>query len=364
MRSSRAGVNRLTSFPNRESVQFPEDVILRESSWGEQDEEPHSILVMDTGSDDPDRIVIFSNPRLISMMKSSKIFQGDGTFKICPPQWHQLYTIHCWNAGRCIPVIYALLPNSNQHSYRRLMSFIQQQFDEQPNNMVFIIDLELAVSNVILEVFQDARISFCFFHFQQCHWRKIQELGHQTDFGTDIQFALKVKRFSALAFLPLFHVFRAFDLLYNDVIEDPRFEEFTTYFESTFIGQIGRNASRRLPRFPPERWSQYENITNDINRTNNRVEGWNNRAKNLAECLHPHPFRLIELLKKDMASSDLKLFDIETGRQLPPQRQRYSDVTTRLKSIVTSNEFEEDGGTGEDEKIMRFLTSAARIINY
>ena len=65
-----------------------------------------------------------------------------------------------------------------------------------------------------------------------------------------------------------------------------------------------------------------------------------------------------------MASSDLKLFDIKTGRQLPPQRQRYSDVTTRLKSIVTSNEFEEDGGTGEDEKIMRFLTSAARIINY
>lgn len=41
------------------------------------------------------RIIVFSTDTLLSMLCDSEMILMDGTFKICPTQFSQLYTIHC-----------------------------------------------------------------------------------------------------------------------------------------------------------------------------------------------------------------------------------------------------------------------------
>ena len=105
------------------------------------------------------------------------------------------------------------------------------------------MDFELALHNAFTAVSESADISGCLFHFGQSCWRKICELGKKVQYNTDSSFALKVKCFSALAFLPSWDVVDAFELLSDD--EDIPIE-FISYFEQTYIGvQSGRGVQRR-----------------------------------------------------------------------------------------------------------------------
>ena len=79
---------------------------------------------------------------------------------------------------------------------------------------------------------------------------KINKIGHSVEYGNNPDFARKFRKFSALAFLPLFHIERAFDLLYDELADDDRFEGFVTYFESNYIGRPNRNGVRGRPRYP------------------------------------------------------------------------------------------------------------------
>ena len=55
------------------------------------------------------------------------------------------------------------------------------------------------------------------------------------------------EKFSALDFLPVYHIGKAFDILYEELIEDDRFENFLTYFENNYIGRRNRDGERGRP---------------------------------------------------------------------------------------------------------------------
>ena len=52
-------------------------------------------LLHDTGKDDKERILIFGQRSLLELMESlDTLWLADGTFKICPEIFFQLFTIH------------------------------------------------------------------------------------------------------------------------------------------------------------------------------------------------------------------------------------------------------------------------------
>ena len=105
---ARSDQHALATFNTLAEIRFPEEVLTK----GEE-----NVLVHDTGSDDESRVLVFSNNSLLEILNEATILQMDGTFRICPNLFHQLYTIHCWFRGRCVPVIYALLPSATSETY-------------------------------------------------------------------------------------------------------------------------------------------------------------------------------------------------------------------------------------------------------
>lgn len=179
-----------------------------------------------------------------------------------------------------------------------------------------------------------------------------------------MEFAHSFRMFSALALLPPELAPCGFDLLFDKYASDERFTDFMSYFENNFVGRPMRanNSSRSSPRFPIEQWNQYDYVLSDINRTNNRVEGWNRRVRDLADCTHPHVYKLIEVLKKDMTNTSQILIEARTGQEPEPQRMSYRNVTDGLKNIIASANF--TAVTNIDRDILGFLSNVAMVIKY
>ena len=150
-------------------------------------------------------------------------------------------------------------------------------------------------------------------------------------------------------------------MVVGSVREDERFDEFISYFESNFIGRQNRAGDMIPPRYAPQQWSQYQNVLNDHPRTNNRVEGWNRRANELADCSHPHVFKLVQIVKQDMLKSHNKIQQANAGQDVPHQRRRCTDLNQRIKNLVTTSDLQQNS---TDELIIECLTRFAHIINY
>ena len=54
-------------------------------------------------------IAMFSTREAFTTCVKSKHVCFDGTFKVCPRPFHQLYTIHAYVGDNCLPLIYVLL---------------------------------------------------------------------------------------------------------------------------------------------------------------------------------------------------------------------------------------------------------------
>ena len=77
-------------------------------------------LLRDTGKDDQQRMLIFSTSDNFKHLANSDTWLGDGTFKITPTLFYQLYTIHGIVNGAVIPLVYALLTGKTTALYQRL----------------------------------------------------------------------------------------------------------------------------------------------------------------------------------------------------------------------------------------------------
>ena len=108
-------------------------------------------------------------------------------------------------------------------------------------------------------------------------------------YHNESEFSLKIRCFSALAFIPPAQVANSFEEFSED---DAKSNEFLSYFEHTYIGVVrGRGATRRraIPLFPIDMWNFYSLVQNNTPRTNNAQEGFHsafNRTLPVAVTLY------------------------------------------------------------------------------
>jgi len=95
------------------------------------------------------------------------IWAVDGTFDIVCCMYTQLFTIHgITNDGFIFPFVYALLPNKTTESYK----YVLEQLSDNTLGYVLrpeivILDFEKAVINGVKEVYPDATLHGCYFHW-------------------------------------------------------------------------------------------------------------------------------------------------------------------------------------------------------
>ncbi|XP_068237065.1 uncharacterized protein [Palaemon carinicauda] len=238
-----------------------------------------NFLAYDSGIEDPDRSFIFATSENLRMIKENKHRMGDGTFKIAPQLFYQLYVIHIQYKGNVLPMVYMLLQRKSEELYRRALLQIQC-IDNEIAPVSISCDYEKAFHNAFLSVFNNAEVLGCFFHLSQAVWRKIQDLGLNDLYCGSEEVRKYTKMLVALAFVPPNEIVNVFELL-QDVVPD-ELDDLVLYFEDTWIGRPCRRGRRRNAMFPPSVWSVYERVLSELPRTNNSLEGWH-RAIQMSE---------------------------------------------------------------------------------
>jgi MULE transposase domain len=117
------------------------------------------------------RVIIFSTPSLLAEIATAKNWASDGTFKICPVIFYQVYVIRVEliqdERSTWVTVIYALLQRKTRAAYEYLFRQVQllcQQFGlQQPRPIDWMMDFELPAMNAARDVF-NILVRGCLFH--------------------------------------------------------------------------------------------------------------------------------------------------------------------------------------------------------
>lgn len=131
-----------------------------------------------------------------------------------------------------------------------------------------MVDFEQAAINALNTQFEGVIVSGCFFHLEKNMWKHIQQIGLQTRYNNDIEFAVNLRMLAALAFVPVNDVIRAYELIVSSVFwmendendANSEKQQYLNYFEKNYIGVMGRTQGqgRRKARFPIELWNMFE----------------------------------------------------------------------------------------------------------
>ena len=137
-------VNQQLPIPaNREDV--PELPLQYQRSYANE-----QFLIFDSGQGDADRIFIFGTNQSLQLLSQSQNWFDDGTFKVCPQIFFQIYNIHAQINGCMLPCIYVMLPNKTEETYTRLFSEVEHVANSPTD---ILMDFERAALNSVRQVY-------------------------------------------------------------------------------------------------------------------------------------------------------------------------------------------------------------------
>ena len=111
----------------------------------QQTENGQQFLIFDSGVGDAERILIFSSQQGLQLLSNSEHWYGDGTFKVCPEVFFQVYMVHAQQGGRIFPCVFGLLPNKTEGTYTRFFHELFNHRNGNGPNDIFAIN---ALSNL------------------------------------------------------------------------------------------------------------------------------------------------------------------------------------------------------------------------
>lgn len=308
--------------------------------------------------DGKNRIIAFSTTKNLKLLKKCSIWLSDGTFKVVPVIFSQLYTLHGLYKGKVLPLVYFLLPNKKKKVYKSALNVIKNNIEDYEPSEI-LIDFEPAFIKSFNKLFPSTRIKCCFFHFMQCLYRHVQECGLQNMYTNDVAFMTSIKMIASLTFVPVHDVLFAYDSLIMTeyfVANDDLLSQFLNYFEFTWVGQKTRNNTRKPPLFGIDLWNSYEDVKNDLPRTNNAVEGWHHRFANIIDKQHAEIGTMINSIKKEQNLTEVLIEQLKTGREIAqPKRKKYKTFDTRLKNVI--DDYDRDN-------IVEYLKNLSSIIAF
>lgn len=294
-----------------------------------------NFLLYDSGGSQ--RKFIFGTKKNLDVLAACNEWFIDGTFDTVPKLFLQLFTIHGKWEGIVLPLVYTFLGDKSKESYRAVLGELKRlQPDLNPQRIM--TDFEKSSILACQEVFPQAQIKGCLFHFRQCLSRHIQQCSLRLAYGEDAELAHNVKMLYALAFVPPNKVISAFERLIRSPYykeNEERLSSLIEYFEKTWIGLAKRGSrGRAAAMFDIEMWNHYFSVLDDAPRTNNHVEGWHNRLTSRAQMNHSTLWKFLDLIISEQSVTDLTHEQSVAGYKIDNKRKKYKDTDARIKNIV------------------------------
>lgn len=297
-------------------------------------EKGDNFIIWDYTDADRNRIVMFGTKQNISLLSEFKHWCIDGTFKTAPLVFMQLLTLHAFVDDRAIPLVYTLLCNKQEETYRTVLCKIKEmQLNIRPQSV--LCDFEIGLFKAVKNTFPETKVIGCFFHLGQILWRKIQELRLTEVYRASEVTRLQCKMIIALAFVPIRDVQFSFEIIAEDFAEE--LQPLLIYWEKNYIGRRLLNIP---PRFPIENWNLFDRTLQNLPRTNNSVEAWHNSFKTSVACHHPAVNKLIDHLKKEQGRTEIYMSKYRCGfRKNVSKSAKTYQLNERLKTLMHSYRF-------------------------
>ena len=276
-------------------------------------------------------LIVFTTASNLSILKSCKHWFADGTFKVCPDEFYQMFTLHGLFKSQVVPLVYGLLIGKKTEDYNDFFRIIMDRDDFNPETI--LTDFEAATLKSVKGLFPGILHKGCLFHFGQCIWRKVQDFGLKKKYQEDTSFYLSVRKLVALAFVPLSDIYKAYDLITDEFDDDA--EKLLDYFEATWIGAPKkRGTGRKKPAFPLELWNVYDRVCADLPRSNNSIEGWHHAFADRVAIAHPTITKLADKIRREQSKFEVEIAQIRQGHEPKPKKVLYRKLDERFKRLV------------------------------
>ena len=213
---------------------------------------------------------IFATEENLRVLQQCRDLYIDATFRTCPEPFSQVLTIMGNYHGRHLTLVNCLMGQRTVGHYRHLMKALKRKIRQLTHNRFnptnIVCDFEIPLLNAVQTEFPRSRHSGCYFHFCQCLWRKIQELGLARTYKQDLQLQKVIRKFMAIGYLPVVLVRNNFNIL----SQSRRVQNMVGIYDALndWIGYIRNNYING--QFRPILWNVYER--NMDMRTNNWME--------------------------------------------------------------------------------------------
>lgn len=313
------------------SIIIPEDYKVYEFAPGKHED----FLLIDSGEGDPRRILIFGRQSHISWSSQMKMIYVDGTFRSAPSLFSQVYIIMAKKGGFVLPILYALLPNKQEATYKRMFELIKELWpDFSPTSIS--TDFEQAVLNAMRTNFPEAELFGCLFHLVKNMRKKLASEGLMQAYNTNPDFALAARMIVALAFCPPDSLEYALEELTNEIPE--MLMPILNWFEDTYMGRLNRRGIRQPAMFPSDIWTVYERTLNRVDRTNNHVEAAHRRMQAELGMDHPTLWKFIDGIRKVQSGRDQNYEQFVRGEEPQQKRMKYQRADERIINIIRNAE--------------------------
>ncbi|XP_068242338.1 uncharacterized protein [Palaemon carinicauda] len=203
-------------------------------------------------NNEEEEIIIFSClTNLMTLCNVHELFM-DGTFQYCPKFFMQMYTIHGFQNGHYVPLVFMLLPGRSKEIYTKAFNFLLSILNSHclefsPESIH--VDFEQAVINTLENLCPTSIIKCCKFHLGQSWWRKIQELGLSNDFKSGSENGKWLKSFFGLSCLEPSDVEDSFvEDIMSIAPTDTKSVQFADYVTTNYISSDSK--------FPPNLWAE------------------------------------------------------------------------------------------------------------
>ena len=274
---------------------------------------------------DGQRHLLFATEKMLNLLSTAKTWYMDGTFKIVKEPFTQLFSVHSFirsgDDTKQIPLLFVLMSGRRKRDYKKLLEAIKGL---SPNNNVrkIVIDFERAVWKAIPLVFQGVAVQGCSFHWAQCIWRKIQELGLATAYRNDEDTHKLCRQFLALPYLPHEHIEPMFERLAKRA---------TTSLLTTLVEYIRINWIK-TSLWNPETWSIFKQPI----RTNNDVEGWHGALNRHARRGNLTFYLLVKLLHEQSKLIGIQIRLVSDNKLQRRQRKEYRLMHGQINQVWDS----------------------------
>ena len=298
--------------------------------FNQNDEE--DFLIADSGPS-TSRILIFGRQSWCRFLIDSDIWYCDGTFKLAPLIFNQVYVIMAKRHDSVHPVLYALLQNKSRETYSRMFQMIKDSIPGV-NPISISCDFELAAIQAMTANFPQVQIKACFFHLKHNFFKQVKEKGLYTRYSNESEFSLKTKMIPALAFVPVPNLDEYITALAE--ILPPELETLLDWFEDNYVGRPPRRGNvRRPPRFAPDMWNLYQRTLSGQDRTNNHAEAAHRKIYIELGVHHPEIWQFINCLRRIQKSRDTYYEQLVAGRAPRQKLKKYIRNDNCILRIVS-----------------------------